>query len=181
MESFGKCAHRRSLTWCALPTLQLGGFAFIGEGIPVGLGAAFRCKYMKVRDLSLCPLLPVKLWNITDTVAHCAARQLPLSPSSRKYEHLQAGRHAFGRQPEWHLVFCGQLIAKCGASAGRQCTGRRCIDAFVASCLKLMLTTVGFLWQDALGADGEDNISVNFFGDGTANNGAVLAANCGQF
>lgn len=31
--------------------LQLGGFAFIGEGIPIGLGAAFRCKYMKVRLL----------------------------------------------------------------------------------------------------------------------------------
>lgn len=28
--------------------LQLGGFAFIGEGIPIGLGAAFQIKYKKV-------------------------------------------------------------------------------------------------------------------------------------
>ena len=26
---------------------QLGGFAFIGEGIPIGLGAAFQIKYRK--------------------------------------------------------------------------------------------------------------------------------------
>ena len=32
---------------CVL-TVQLGGFAFIGEGIPVGLGAAFGIKYRKV-------------------------------------------------------------------------------------------------------------------------------------
>ena len=31
-----------------LPTVQLGGFAFIGEGIPIGLGAAYKIKYMKV-------------------------------------------------------------------------------------------------------------------------------------
>ena len=31
--------------------VQLGGFAFIGEGIPVGLGAAYRVKYMRVRRL----------------------------------------------------------------------------------------------------------------------------------
>ena len=29
--------------------MQLGGFAFIGEGIPVGLGAAYGIKYRKVR------------------------------------------------------------------------------------------------------------------------------------
>ena len=34
-----------------LPRVQLGGFAFIGEGIPVGLGAAFRSKYLRVRLL----------------------------------------------------------------------------------------------------------------------------------
>ena len=28
--------------------MQLGGFAFIGEGIPIGLGAAFQIKYRKV-------------------------------------------------------------------------------------------------------------------------------------
>lgn len=28
--------------------LQLGGFAFIGEGIPIGLGAAFKVKYKRV-------------------------------------------------------------------------------------------------------------------------------------
>ena len=27
---------------------QLGGYAFIGEGIPIGLGAAFQSKYRKV-------------------------------------------------------------------------------------------------------------------------------------
>ena len=29
--------------------LQLGGFAFIGEGIPIGLGAAYKIKYKRVR------------------------------------------------------------------------------------------------------------------------------------
>jgi hypothetical protein len=31
---------------------QLGGYAFIGEGIPVGLGAAFTSAYKKVRRAS---------------------------------------------------------------------------------------------------------------------------------
>ena len=30
---------------------QLGGFAFIGEGIPIGLGAAFQIRYRRVRFL----------------------------------------------------------------------------------------------------------------------------------
>lgn len=38
--------------------LQLGGFAFIGEGIPVGLGAAFRSKYQRV-SLWAGPVLTV--------------------------------------------------------------------------------------------------------------------------
>jgi hypothetical protein len=29
--------------------MQLGGFAFIGEGIPIGLGAAFQIRYRRVR------------------------------------------------------------------------------------------------------------------------------------
>ena len=28
--------------------MQLGGFAFIGEGIPIGLGAAYKIKYRRV-------------------------------------------------------------------------------------------------------------------------------------
>ena len=49
---------RRQLT--RLPTVQLGGFAFIGEGIPIGLGAAYKIKYMKVspRLLATRPALP---------------------------------------------------------------------------------------------------------------------------
>ena len=35
------------LTHCPV-LVQLGGFAFIGEGIPIGLGAAFQIKYRKV-------------------------------------------------------------------------------------------------------------------------------------
>ena len=49
-----QAGHVDSLV-CRLPclltktcALQLGGFAFIGEGIPVGLGAAYRIKYAKV-------------------------------------------------------------------------------------------------------------------------------------
>jgi hypothetical protein len=37
---------------CCPPRTQLGGFAFIGEGIPVGLGAAFRSKYLRVGALN---------------------------------------------------------------------------------------------------------------------------------
>lgn len=38
--------------------LQLGGFAFIGEGIPIGLGAAFKIKYKKVGVPKWClPML----------------------------------------------------------------------------------------------------------------------------
>ena len=33
--------------------MQLGGFAFIGEGIPIGLGAAFQVRYRKVRNSRL--------------------------------------------------------------------------------------------------------------------------------
>ena len=36
----------------ALPT-QLGGYAFIGEGIPIGLGAAFQVRYRRVRTCQL--------------------------------------------------------------------------------------------------------------------------------
>lgn len=32
---------------CAIPASQLGGYAFIGEGIPVGLGAAFQAAYRR--------------------------------------------------------------------------------------------------------------------------------------
>ena len=32
--------------------MQLGGYAFIGEGIPIGLGAAFQVRYRRVRT---CP------------------------------------------------------------------------------------------------------------------------------
>ena len=43
--------------------MQLGGFAFIGEGIPIGLGAAFQIKYRKVSSLAE---------NFSATVnAHC--------------------------------------------------------------------------------------------------------------
>ena len=56
------CVHLICKAWCVQGAavqaagsgadkrcvLQLGGFAFIGEGIPVGLGAAFRVKYAKV-------------------------------------------------------------------------------------------------------------------------------------
>lgn len=46
-------------TSCTIPNpllcLQLGGFAFIGEGIPIGLGAAFKIKYKKVRHHCVCP------------------------------------------------------------------------------------------------------------------------------
>lgn len=31
-----------------LLAVQLGGFAFIGEGIPIGLGAAFQVAYRRV-------------------------------------------------------------------------------------------------------------------------------------
>ena len=59
-------------------SLQLGGFAFIGEGIPVGLGAAFRAKYMRVSflvgpchhvSLSAVPQVPQAL--CTSTCCSC--------------------------------------------------------------------------------------------------------------
>lgn len=33
---------------------MLGGFAFIGEGIPIGLGAAFQSKCAPLRHSSFC-------------------------------------------------------------------------------------------------------------------------------
>lgn len=39
--------------------LQLGGFAFIGEGIPIGLGAAFRSKYIRASVVLLPRLYAV--------------------------------------------------------------------------------------------------------------------------
>ena len=41
--------------------LQLGGFAFIGEGIPIGLGAAFKIKYKKVCVAIIAPARTAKL------------------------------------------------------------------------------------------------------------------------
>ena len=48
------CARPVCRLRCYLPAdrPQLGGYAFIGEGIPVGLGAAFTSAYKKVRGLS---------------------------------------------------------------------------------------------------------------------------------
>jgi len=43
------------------------------------------------------------------------------------------------------------------------------------STLDPRMNTLHSCLQDALGTDGADNVSVNFFGDGTANNGAQPA------
>ena len=39
--------HTRNMQCCSC-SVQLGGFAFIGEGIPIGLGAAYKIKYRRV-------------------------------------------------------------------------------------------------------------------------------------
>ena len=55
--------------------VQLGGFAFIGEGIPIGLGAAFQIKYRRVsfylplaEDTSLCNYIAhgYRSWALED-------------------------------------------------------------------------------------------------------------------
>ena len=97
--------------------MQLGGFAFIGEGIPVGLGAAFRSKYQRV-----------------------------------SISHLE-GRESF------------ILVAYCGAMTGVCVPSRRC------PWILMMKGAPVLLLQIALGDDSHDSVSVNFFGDGTANNG----------
>lgn len=47
----------------------LGGFAFIGEGIPIGLGAAFQskcaaapCAALAISASSLAPAAPARIW-----------------------------------------------------------------------------------------------------------------------
>ena len=51
-----------------LNRLQLGGFAFIGEGIPIGLGAAFQVAYRKVRRLLSSGKMPLALDALQNVV-----------------------------------------------------------------------------------------------------------------
>lgn len=46
-----------------LTGMQLGGFAFIGEGIPVGLGAAYAIKY---RHVSVSH--PFAMWHLLNVL-----------------------------------------------------------------------------------------------------------------
>ena len=87
--------YTRTMQCCSC-SVQLGGFAFIGEGIPIGLGAAYKIKYRRV---------------------------------SLRCIHLV-----------WHH-------------------------------LSAALLHQALLLQEALHDEKADQVAVNFFGDGTANNG----------
>ena len=96
--------------------MQLGGFAFIGEGIPIGLGAAYKIKYKRVRQQTYDP-----------------ARKLALV-----------------HNPSFSIV----PIAVLHASS--------------PDCVLLL--------QEALHDEKADQVAVNFFGDGTANNGTITSS-----
>ena len=101
-----------------LPCAQLGGFAFIGEGIPVGLGAAFRSKYLRVRGLvpeashgwrishysrntnsTAALTLPQQQCNRIQ--AHATLHQVPERTRSQSVAGLSTG--CPGRHREWRL------------------------------------------------------------------------------
>ena len=95
---------------------QLGGFAFIGEGIPIGLGAAYKIKYRRVRQQNYDPTRNLALVHTPS-----------LSAVSLAVLHASS-------------LDCGLLL------------------------------------QEALHDEKADQVAVNFFGDGTANNGATVSS-----
>ena len=104
--------------------MQLGGFAFIGEGIPIGLGAAYRTKYAKVG--CSCPS------GDTGSVSSITSAQL------RVERRLAWGLGAAER--------CRAQEAGAETPSGLQVSGHD---------------------------DSADQVCCSFFGDGTANIGAL--------
>ena len=135
------------------PCLQLGGFAFIGEGIPVGLGAAFKTKYMKVSLLSSLP---------TSMLLHVSSG----CGKSASFLQQDLTLPAQGTSKTSPALTCQAAVL----SRLMQCT--------VASldCLEQGLSTLAL--QDAVGDDSADQVSVNFFGDGTCNMGEANQYAC---